>query len=74
MARLTELLEKRKNLTANIFEEEDLIELSKSLPKDELNKINPELLTYSNSKRLDSIMELLDRLDAVITTAPPTGA
>lgn len=66
MNRFTELLEKRKNLEADVFEEEELIQLSKNLPKEELDKIDPELLTYSNSKRLDSIMSLLDKLDAVI--------
>lgn len=66
MSRFAELLEKRKNLEADVFEEEELIQLSKNLPKEELDKIDPELLTYSNSKRLDSIMSLLDKLDAVI--------
>jgi len=66
MTRFYELLEKRKSLKANIFEEEELIELSKSLPEGELNKINPELLTYSNSKRLDNIMSLLNELDTKI--------
>ena len=66
MSRFAELLEKRKNLEAHMFEEEEWIQLSKNLPKEELDKIDPELLTYSNSKRLDSIMSLLDKLDAVI--------
>lgn len=66
MDRFDELLEKRKNLEADVFEEEELIQLSKNLPKEELDKVDPELLTYSNSKRLDSIMSLLDKLDAVI--------
>lgn len=66
MSRFTELLEKRKSLEANVFEEEELIQLSKNLSKEELDKIDPELLTYSNSKRLDDIMSLLDKLDAVI--------
>lgn len=66
MSRFAELLEKRKKLEANVFEEEELIQLSKNLPKEELDKIDPELLTYSNSKRLDNIMDLLDKLDAVI--------
>jgi len=66
MSRFAELLEKRKNLEADMFEEEELIQLSKNLPKEELDKIDPELLTYSNSKRLDSIMSLLDKLDDVI--------
>jgi hypothetical protein len=66
MCRFTELLEKRKTLEANIFEEEELIELSKSLSKEELDKIDPELLTYSNSKRLGDIMSLLDKIDAFL--------
>lgn len=66
MSRFTELLEKRRNLEANVFEEEELIQLSKNLSKEELDKIDPELLTYSNGKKLDSIMSLLDKLDAVI--------
>lgn len=66
MTRFTELLEKRKNLEADVFEEEELIQLSKNLSKEELDKIDPELLTYSNNKRLGNLMELLDRLDAVI--------
>ena len=66
MSRFTELLEKRKSLKANVFEEEELIQLSKNLSKEELDKIDPELLTYSNSKRIDRIMSLLDKLDAVI--------
>lgn len=66
MSRFTELLEKRKSFDANVFEEEELIQLSKNLSKEELDKIDPELLTYSNGKRLNNIMSLLDKLDAVI--------
>jgi len=62
MDRLNELLEKRKNLTANIFEEEELMDIAKKLPKEQLDKINPELLTYSNSDRLRNIMIKLDEL------------
>lgn len=62
MGRLTELLEKRKNLTANIFEEEELMDIAKKLPKEQLDKINSELLTYSNSDRLSNIMIKLDEL------------
>lgn len=60
--RLSELLGKRKALTANIFEEEELIELSKKLSKEDLSGIDPELLTYSNSKRLDDIFSKFDEL------------
>jgi len=63
MKRFNELLEKRKNLTANIFEEEELIELSKNMSKESLVGVDKELLTYSNSGRLDTIFELLDKLD-----------
>jgi hypothetical protein len=49
-----------------VFEEEELIQLSKNLPKEELDKIDPELLTYSHRKRLSDIMDLLDKLDTVI--------
>lgn len=66
MERFNELLEKRKKLEANIYEEEELIELSKQLPQEELDKIDPELLTYSASKRLDEILELIDRLRRVL--------
>ena len=66
MSRFAELLEKRKNFEANVFEEEELIQLSKNLSKEDIDKIDPELLTYSNSKRLDNIMLLFDKLDAVI--------
>lgn len=66
MKRFNELLEKRKNLTANIFEEEELIELSKTMNDEELKNIDKELLTYSNSDRRDKISSLLDRLSEVI--------
>lgn len=62
MDRFTELLEKRKNLTANIYEEEELIELSKSLSKKELDKIDIQLLIPSNGSRLDNIMDKLDEM------------
>lgn len=66
MKRINELLEKRKNLTANVFEEEELIELSKGLPKEELDKIDPEMLKYSNSKRLDGIDALLNKMNDIV--------
>lgn len=66
MSRFSELLEKRKNLEANIFEENELIELSKNLSQGELDAIDPELLTLSNGIRLDKVMSILDRLDSVI--------
>lgn len=62
MERFNELLEKRRALTANIFEEEELIKLSTKIPQKELEKVNKELLTYSNSSRLDSLSRKLDEL------------
>lgn len=62
MTRLNELLEKRKALTANVREEEELIALAKTLSKEELEKIDHELLTYSNGERLANIMSKLDEL------------
>lgn len=62
MNRFQELLDKRKNLTADIFEEEELIEISKTLNEEELNKIDKNLLTYSNSLRLQLISNKLDEL------------
>ena len=66
MERFNELLEKRRNLTADIFEEEELIELSKSMTEEELKDIDKSLLTHTNSDRLDKISSLLDRLSEVI--------
>ena len=62
MERFNELLEKRKNMTANIFEEEELIEIAKKMSEDELKDIDKSLLTYSNSQRLDSLNSKLDEL------------
>ena len=62
MKNFYELLEKRENLTASIYEEEDLIEMSKTMPEDELKDIDPSLLTYSNGERLESISEKIDAL------------
>lgn len=66
MERLKELLEKRKNLTANIFEEEELIEISKTLSNEDIKKIDPELLTYSNTQRLYGMSNILDRIGELI--------
>jgi len=60
MKNFYELLEKRKNLTASIYEEEDLIEMSKTMTEDELKDIDPTLLTYSNGERLGDISEKID--------------
>ena len=66
MERVNELLEKRRNLTANVFEEEELIEISKTLTKEQLIGVDEKLLTYSNSQRLDSLNSLLDKLIATL--------
>ena len=63
MGRFEELLELRKTLRANIFDEEELIELSKKMTDEELEGIDRSLLTYSHSDRLESIMGLLDKLN-----------
>jgi hypothetical protein len=60
--RFQKLLQKRKTLTATIFEEEELIELSKRLPPEVLKGVQPEMLTYSNEQRLDNIASKLDEL------------
>lgn len=62
MKRFNELLEKRRNLTATIFEEEELIEISKTLTTEQLKDVDKTLLTYSNSDRLDSLKSKLDEL------------
>ena len=62
MKRFNELLDKRRNLTANIFEEEELINISKSLSEEQLKDVDKELLTYSNGQRLREISRLLDDL------------
>ena len=66
MKRFNELLEKRRNLTANIFEEEELIELSKTMSDEQLSGVDKELLKYSNTDKLNEIFSLLDKLDEVI--------
>ena len=64
MERFNELLEKRRELTANYIEEEELIEISKTLTKEQLIGVDEKLLTYSNRERLDSLNSLLDKLIA----------
>lgn len=66
MTRFNELLEKRRNLTADIFEEEELIELSKTMTEEQLTGVDKELLKYSNSDRLDNILYLLDKLNKTL--------
>lgn len=67
MSRLNELLEKRKALTSTILEEEELINLAKDLPKEELDKIEPKLLTYSGQERLDNISACFDKLAELLS-------
>lgn len=62
MERFNELLEKRRNLTATIFEEEELIKISKKLTKAQLKDIDETLLNYTNSDRLNSLNSKLDEL------------
>ena len=62
MDRFNELLEKRKKLTADIFEEEELITLSKTMSEEDLKGVDKNLLVFSNNNRLDKISSLLDRL------------
>jgi len=62
MERFNELLEKRKKLTASIYEEEELIELSKKMTSEQLEGIDRSLLIPSNNERLDKISLLLDKL------------
>ena len=68
MERFFELLEKRKNLETDVFEEEELIHLSKNLSKEELNNIDPELLTYSHTEAMKDMLSFLDKLDALINS------
>ena len=62
MTRLEALLEKRGNLTATLEEELELLDLAKTLPKVEFNKLDPKLLVPSNEMRLDKMVDLLDKL------------
>lgn len=66
MKRFYDLLEKRIALTANLNEEQELIDLSKQIDKDELDKIDPKLLRLSNSNRLDYIISKLDKMLEVV--------
>jgi hypothetical protein len=66
MDRFNELLQKRKNMTANIFEEEELIELAKSMSEEQLKDVDKKLLTYSNDERLDSLNASFDKLLAAL--------
>jgi hypothetical protein len=68
MDRFNELLEKRKNLTATIFEEEELIEMSKKMTEEQLKDVDKELLIYSNHKRMDHMLELLDKMNDILNS------
>ena len=69
MTRLDVLLEKRKNLTATLEEELELLDLVKALPQEEFNKLDPELLVPSNEMRVGKMVGLLDELIAKIDGA-----
>ena len=49
-------------MTANVFEEEELIKLSKRMSEEELKYVDKSLLTYSGAERLDAINSKLDEL------------
>lgn len=66
MERFNELLEKRKNLTASIFEEEELILISRTLSEEQLKNIDKKWLTLSNYDRLDKLNLLLDKMLTII--------
>ena len=62
MTKLEILLEKRRNLTATLEEELELLDLAKALSQEEFNKLDPKLLVPSNEMRLDKMIRLLDKL------------
>lgn len=62
MDKFNKLLEKRRLLTASLFEEEELIKMSKKMSDKELEGVDKSLLTYTNSERLDSLTSKLDKL------------
>lgn len=62
MKRFYELLEKRKSSGIDFLEEEELIELSKNIPSEELEKIDKSLLTYTHSSRIKELKYMIDEL------------
>lgn len=62
MKRFYDLLEKKIALTINLNEEQELIDLSKQINKNELNNIDRKLLKLYNNNRLDCIMSKLDEM------------
>ena len=66
MKRFYDLLEKKIALTINLNEEQELIDLSKQIGKNELNNIDRKLLKLYNNNRLDCIMSKLDEMLAVV--------
>jgi len=66
MERFNELLEKRRNLTADVFEEKELIEISKTLTEQQLIGVDKKLFTLSHDERLDNITSLLDKFLATL--------
>lgn len=72
MSRFNDLLEKRKNLTANIFEEQELIFLASKMSSEEIKKIDPELLKLSLKERTDDLFKKLDSLSNIINEIKET--
>ena len=66
MKRFYDLLEKRIALTINLNEEQELIDLSKKIGKNELKNIDRKILKLHNNNRLDCIMSKLDEMLAVV--------
>lgn len=62
MSRFHELLEKRKNKTANIFEENELLEIAETMNEEELKDIDKSLLSFTNKERMDNIISILDKI------------
>jgi hypothetical protein len=62
MTRIEELLIKREELTATLEEEVELLELVKTIPQEELNKIDESLLKISSEGRLGKMISLIDKM------------
>lgn len=61
-SRFDTLLEKRKNMTADVFEEEELIKLASNMDESVLSNVDKSLFTYTNSIKLARMSELLDKM------------
>jgi|LakMenEpi03Aug12_release.lakeMendotaPanAssembly.Ray.scaffolds.fasta_scaffold1095386_2 hypothetical protein len=62
MTRIEELLAKRKELTATLEEEIELLELVKTVPQEEFDKIDESLLKISSEGRLGKMISLIDKM------------